>query len=102
MADPTVTPLDRLSESVEALTRGLGLMLEVQAKHGAALERIEAAMAEEPGESPVAVGAPVSLERLEVEHVRRVLAAAPSLDEAARTLGIDPSTLYRKRKQHGL
>ena len=55
-----------------------------------------------PGESPVEVGAPVSLERLEVEHVRRVLAAAPSLDEAARTLGIDPSTLYRKRKQHGL
>ena len=54
MVDPTVAALDRLSESVEALTRGLGLMLEVQAKHGAALERIEAAMAEEPGESPVA------------------------------------------------
>ena len=44
MADPTVAALDRLSESVEALTRGLGLMLEVQAKHGAALERIEAAI----------------------------------------------------------
>ena len=55
-----------------------------------------------PGDRPVEVGAPVSLERLEVEHIRRVLAAAPSLDEAARTLGIDPSTLYRKRKQHGL
>lgn len=30
--------------------------------------------------------------------MRRVMAAAPSLDEAAAALGIDPSTLYRKRK----
>jgi NtrC-family two-component system response regulator AlgB len=60
-----------------------------------------------PGPSPgsnraVEVGQAVSLERLEVEHIRRVLAASPSLDEAAKTLGIDPSTLYRKRKQYGL
>jgi two-component system, NtrC family, response regulator AlgB len=54
------------------------------------------------GEVPVEVGAMVSLERLEVEHIRRVLAAASSLDEAARALGVDPSTLYRKRKLHGL
>ena len=53
-------------------------------------------------DGPVEVGGPVSLERLEVEHIRRVLAAAPSLEEAARVLGIDPSTLYRKRKQFGL
>ncbi len=56
----------------------------------------------DPAESPVEVGAPVNLERLEVEHIRRVLAAAPSREEAARVLGIDPSTLYRKRKQFGL
>jgi NtrC-family two-component system response regulator AlgB len=54
------------------------------------------------GEAQVEVGRPVSLERLEVEHIRRVLAAAASLDDAAHTLGIDPSTLYRKRKQYGL
>ena len=57
------------------------------------------------GTSPTAsveVGGPVTLERLEVEHIRRVLAAAPSREEAARILGIDPSTLYRKRKQFGL
>ena len=35
---------------------------------------------------PGRAGRPVSLERLEVEHIRRVLAAAPSLDEAARVL----------------
>jgi NtrC-family two-component system response regulator AlgB len=51
---------------------------------------------------PPEIGGPVTLERLEIEHIRRVLADSPSLDVAARTLGIDPSTLYRKRKQHGL
>jgi NtrC-family two-component system response regulator AlgB len=55
------------------------------------------------GEStPVELGAAVSLERLEAEHIRRVLSTSPSLDAAARALGIDPSTLYRKRKQFGL
>jgi NtrC-family two-component system response regulator AlgB len=44
----------------------------------------------------------VTLAELEVEHIRRVLSGAPSLDAAARTLGIDPSTLYRKRRQYGL
>ena len=47
-------------------------------------------------------GKPLTLEQLEVEHIRRILADAPSLDAAAHTLGIDPSTLYRKRKQYGL
>jgi NtrC-family two-component system response regulator AlgB len=55
-----------------------------------------------PSDGPIEVGAAVSLERLETEHIRRVHAAAPTLDEAARVLGIDPSTLYRKRKQYGL
>jgi NtrC-family two-component system response regulator AlgB len=44
----------------------------------------------------------VKLDELEAEHIRRVLAASPSLDEASHTLGIDPSTLYRKRKRYGL
>jgi NtrC-family two-component system response regulator AlgB len=48
------------------------------------------------------LGGAVSLEALEAEHIRRVLASAPSLEEAASTLGIDPSTLYRKRKRYGL
>jgi NtrC-family two-component system response regulator AlgB len=47
----------------------------------------------------VELGGPVTLDELEAEHIRRVVAAAPSLDEAARMLGIDPSTLYRKRKR---
>jgi NtrC-family two-component system response regulator AlgB len=50
----------------------------------------------------VEVGQPVALERLETEHIRLILERAPSREDAARILGIDPSTLYRKRKQLGL
>ncbi len=53
-------------------------------------------------QSGIDVGAAVTLERLEAEHIRRVLASAASLEEAAVVLGIDPSTLYRKRKRYGL
>jgi two-component system, NtrC family, response regulator AlgB len=48
------------------------------------------------------VGAAVSLEQLEAEHIRRILASAPSMEQAAAILGIDPSTLYRKRRRYGL
>ena len=48
------------------------------------------------------VGARVTLDALETEHIRRILATARSLDEAARILGIDPATLYRKRQKLGL
>ena len=41
----------------------------------------------------------VGVENLPSEHIRRVLATAPSLEAAAQILGIDPSTLYRKRKR---
>ncbi|MFO0809544.1 MAG: sigma-54 dependent transcriptional regulator [Gemmataceae bacterium] len=50
----------------------------------------------------VEVGSAITLDVLEAEHVRRVLASSPSLDDAAKVLGIDPSTLYRKRRRYGL
>jgi two-component system, NtrC family, response regulator AlgB len=50
----------------------------------------------------IEAGHPVSLEELETEHIRLILERSPTLDDAARILGIDPSTLYRKRKQLGL
>lgn len=47
------------------------------------------------------LGGAVTLEQLEAEHIRRVLLKSATLEEGAAILGIDPSTLYRKRKRHG-
>jgi NtrC-family two-component system response regulator AlgB len=44
----------------------------------------------------------ISLEKLEELHIRRVLAATKSLDEAAEVLGIDAATLWRRRKKYGI
>jgi NtrC-family two-component system response regulator AlgB len=55
-----------------------------------------------PTANGVAVGERVTLDDLEAEHIRRILAATTTVEEAAEVLGIDPSTLYRKRKRYGL
>jgi NtrC-family two-component system response regulator AlgB len=47
-------------------------------------------------------GAMITLEKLEELHIRRVLAATRSLDEAAEVLGIDAATLWRRRKKYGI
>jgi NtrC-family two-component system response regulator AlgB len=44
----------------------------------------------------------ISLEKLEEMHIRRVLANAQSLQEAASILGIDQATLWRRRKQYNI
>ena len=57
----------------------------------------------EPAEDSVPqVGTMVSLAELEKAHIHRVIAATDTLEEAAETLGIDPATLWRRRKQYGL
>jgi NtrC-family two-component system response regulator AlgB len=48
------------------------------------------------------LGSDVTIEQLEIEHIARVIARAPSLEAAAKILGIDPTTLQRKRKRYGL
>jgi two-component system, NtrC family, response regulator AlgB len=50
----------------------------------------------------VDVGRDVTLDQLEAEHIRRILGSKATLEEASTVLGIDPSTLYRKRKRYGL
>jgi len=44
----------------------------------------------------------LSLDAVEESHIRRVLAATKTLEEAARILGIDTATLWRKRKKYGI
>jgi two-component system, NtrC family, response regulator AlgB len=68
-----------------------------------------------PGDSTVSVslgGGPanlsamtpsdVSLEELEKQHIQHVLSTATTLEEAASILGINLSTLWRKRRRYGL
>ncbi len=54
------------------------------------------------GSPSARVGAMVSLDLLEREHIARVVAQSLSLEAAARVLGIDATTLQRKRKRYGL
>jgi NtrC-family two-component system response regulator AlgB len=44
----------------------------------------------------------LTLEEVESAHIRRIVAATATMEEAAARLGIDPSTLYRKRKKFGI
>ena len=50
------------------------------------------------GSAP-SVGSMMTLEALEREHIRRVVDATPTIQEAARVLGIDAATIYRKRRK---
>ncbi len=52
--------------------------------------------------APRGPGDLISLDRLEELHIRRVLAATKSLDEAAKVLEIDAATLWRRRKKYGI
>jgi NtrC-family two-component system response regulator AlgB len=60
------------------------------------------ARAREATNGPIEVGLRVTLKELEHEHIRRLLADTGSVAEAAEVLGIDRSTLYRKRREYGL
>ncbi|MHB8419740.1 MAG: sigma-54-dependent transcriptional regulator [Myxococcales bacterium] len=84
-----------LRELRNALERALilepGRILDASALPG----RLQAAA--NPG---ITLGAECTLEAIEREHISRVVARAGSLEEAARILGIDASTLWRKRRKY--
>lgn len=60
------------------------------------------AIGEQTSNSAPRIGEAMSLEQLEKAHIAAVMASSATLDQAAKTLGIDASTLYRKRKQYSL
>lgn len=63
---------------------------------------LESGSTHDPVETEAQPGEMISLEKLEELHIRRVLERTGSVAEAARVLGIDQATIYRKRKKKGL
>jgi NtrC-family two-component system response regulator AlgB len=47
----------------------------------------------------VELGGDFALEQIERDHIERVLARTATAEEAAKILGIDASTLWRKRRK---
>ena len=50
--------------------------------------------------APITASTRASLEEVERDHIIRVLADSLTLEDAAETLGVDVSTLWRKRKRY--
>jgi NtrC-family two-component system response regulator AlgB len=93
------------------ITRKMGELRDLERR----IESLEREKAGLSGETPRAAarpvptagaalkpGDPVTLARIEEEHIRKVLASAASIEEAAGILGIDQATLWRRRKQYGI
>jgi len=62
----------------------------------------DALFRERPEPQSAGFSSPISLEEIERQHIERVLAETPTLEEAAAILGINTSTLWRKRKRYRL
>ena len=50
----------------------------------------------------VSIGMKISLEQIENEHIRRILAQTTTMEEAAQMLGISRGTLYERKKKMGI
>jgi len=87
-----------IRELRNAIERGVILATETEV----GLADLPAQIGAPPPQAALAIGGAVTLEQLEAEHIRQVLANTATIELAAATLGIDPSTLYRKRKRYGL
>ena len=64
------------------------------------LEALPARIAPQ-SEAAARLGGDFTLDQIEHDHIERIVARTPTLEDAAKVLGIDSSTLYRKRKRYG-
>lgn len=84
-------------ELINAVERAVILARQRRLRTGDLPPHIAKYRAAEPDENRL-----VSLAEMEKEHIQQVILHTPSLEEAARVLGINPATLWRKRKQYHL
>jgi NtrC-family two-component system response regulator AlgB len=62
-------------------------------------ESFATSITEAPEKGP-AIGGDFSIEEIEREHILRVLGRTDTMERAARILGLDVSTIWRKRKKY--
>jgi NtrC-family two-component system response regulator AlgB len=84
-----------IRELRNAMERAIILFPERTLGREALPERIAAQVSTVPR-----LGGDFTLDQIEREHIERVAARTATLDDAAKLLGIDVSTLYRKRKKY--
>ncbi len=84
-----------IRELRNAMERAIILFPERTLGREALPERIAAQVATAPR-----LGGDFTIDQIEREHIERVAGRATTLEDAAKILGIDASTLYRKRKKY--
>ena len=84
-----------IRELRNAMERAIILFPERTLGREALPERIAAQVSTAPR-----LGGDFTIDQIEREHIERVAGRATTLEDAAKILGIDASTLYRKRKKY--
>jgi NtrC-family two-component system response regulator AlgB len=91
--------MDRLRDQREAAQRVANLERLLRGKRSVRTQGVEPIPASRTALTQAVIGGDFTLERVERDHILQVLSRAKSLEQAAKILGIDNSTLWRKRKK---